>query len=37
LLPPKVDERGRCDRSVLIEALDERRALISGLEIRICR
>ena len=35
-LPPlKVDERGRCDRSVLIEALGERCALVPGLEIRM--
>ncbi|MGH9209070.1 MAG: hypothetical protein ACRD2C_00125 [Acidimicrobiales bacterium] len=35
-LPPlKVDERGRCDRSVLIEALHERCALVPGLEIRM--
>ena len=35
LLPLQVDERGRCNRSVLIEALHERCALVPGLEIRM--
>ena len=34
LLPLEVNERGRCNRSVLIEALHERCALVARLEIR---
>jgi hypothetical protein len=33
--PLEVDKRGRCNRSVLVETLHERRALVPRLEVRV--
>jgi hypothetical protein len=34
-LPLEVDERGRCNRSVVIQELHQRSALVTGLKVRM--